>query len=1043
MRSWVIFILALWALAGGVVAALATAEARDYQLRGYVDPIQDSNLPFRVPRLGVNVALEQYTTDELNAQLDLMVAANVVWVRQDMAWADVEPQPGTSDWSLYDPIIAAVADRPSLHLILVLRDAPAWARDARAQAHPTAPPANPADFAVFAGAVAGRYGNVVDHYQVWDEPNLREAWGMLDPRPAGYATLLSKAYTTIHAADPGATVIAAALAPTTETGPHNLNEWDFLEQLYRLGAGTAFDAVGAKPYGFATAPDDRRVALDTLNFSRVVRLREIMVKYGDGHKAIWGSNWGWNSLPPGWAGAPSIWGGVDAETRIRYTLAALNRAEREWPWLAGMTLHHWQPDAPADDPIWGFALVWQDDEPTTLLTALAEQFNAPVVATNGLYPPDTPYATYQGVWTFGDLGADIGWLNDSRLSFRFTGDSVALVVREGDYVAYLYPQVNGAAPNALPRDNQGNAYIVLTSPRLTPAQGTVLVSDNLPDGTHTLTAVADRGWDRWILAGYAVSAGNMAAPYNRQIALAWFTSALAALAVVVSARQVDWRPLFAPLGHIGRSLRWGVNVALALTTSGVLLATMMLAWGWGEASLLRREGISLGLSVLTAGLLYVSPLWVLSVVAALVLLWLFYHRLDVGLLLVLLWAPFFLFPVQLYLYAFPMAELLLLIAFAAWGLRGKVQLARGYRAGTLRPLPPSASITDYGMVAFGAVALASLTWATYLDPALTELRVMVVEPLLFYAMLRTTIHDQNSLRRLVDGLLVSGLLVAAIGLGMYAFGAGIITAEGGAKRLAGVYGSPNNTALWLGRTLPLALAYLLLMRGRRRGLALAVLSVGGVALALTQSAGALFIGVPLALAAVLLLSLRRRAVLPLIGLGLVGGVAVLLLLRYPRFAQLLDFSSGTNFFRLRVWESAVNIIRDYPLTGLGLDQFLYAFRGTYILPDAWQEPDLSHPHNFLLDFWTRLGLAGVLVFVWLQVAFWRRVQFVYRHLRQHPERLALCIGVAGAMVNLLAHGLVDNSVFVNDLALLFAFMLAAVQVPPDVTPPEDNSHAPH
>jgi hypothetical protein len=33
-------------------------------------------------------------------------------------------------------------------------------------------------------------------------------------------------------------------------------------------------------------------------------------------------------------------------------------------------------------------------------------------------------------------------------------------------------------------------------------------------------------------------------------------------------------------------------------------------------------------------------------------------------------------------------------------------------------------------------------------------------------------------------------------------------------------------------------------------------------------------------------------------------------------------------------------------------------------------------------------------------------------------------GTAGAMVNLLAHGLVDNSVYVNDLALVFALLLA-------------------
>ena len=39
---------------------------------------------------------------------------------------------------------------------------------------------------------------------------------------------------------------------------------------------------------------------------------------------------------------------------------------------------------------------------------------------------------------------------------------------------------------------------------------------------------------------------------------------------------------------------------------------------------------------------------------------------------------------------------------------------------------------------------------------------------------------------------------------------------------------------------------------------------------------------------------------------------------------------------------------------VGLDNFLYAYRGRYILDAAWQEPNLNHPHNIVLDFATRL-----------------------------------------------------------------------------------------
>ncbi len=121
------------------------------------------------------------------------------------------------------------------------------------------------------------------------------------------------------------------------------------------------------------------------------------------------------------------------------------------------------------------------------------------------------------------------------------------------------------------------------------------------------------------------------------------------------------------------------------------------------------------------------------------------------------------------------------------------------------------------------------------------------------------------------------------------------------------------------------------------------------------------------------------------------------------------------------------MIRDHPLTGIGLDQFLYLFRGAYISPDAWQEPNLSHPHNILLDFWLRLGIAGVALLLWIQLLFWTRARQLYQRFREtDPLLFALTVGLMGSMVNLLAHGLVDNSVFVSDLAYVFMLLLALV-----------------
>jgi O-antigen ligase len=199
------------------------------------------------------------------------------------------------------------------------------------------------------------------------------------------------------------------------------------------------------------------------------------------------------------------------------------------------------------------------------------------------------------------------------------------------------------------------------------------------------------------------------------------------------------------------------------------------------------------------------------------------------------------------------------------------------------------------------------------------------------------------------------------------------------------------------------------------------------AIVLSQSAGALLLGVPVSIAVVLILALGKRGTFAVSGLAVVGMAVFLLALRSARFARILNFNEGTSFFRLRVWQSTVQMILDHPLTGLGLDQFLYAYRGRYILPDAWQEPNLSHPHNVLLDFWVRLGILGLIVFLWIQAIFWRQSLRLYRAIRNsiipEPLTLALVIGMAGSMSNLLAHGLVDNSVYVNDLVYVFMLLL--------------------
>ena len=1038
MRHFVLLLISFLLVIGSLVATIGTLQLRNHELRGYVDPTNDPSLPFMAPRPGVNVDLLQHDVESQGQHLARIAASGFVWVRQFINWDEIEPSQGQFHWSQADRFVAELRGFPDIEPVFVITNTPKWAR----VTHPsvevtvTGPPASLADFAEFVGAFAGRYGDVIDYYQIWDEPNLDDAWGLLHPRPAEYVAILDVAQRAIRAADPSSTIIAAALAPTTETGGQNISDFRYLDAMYQLGAADMMDIVAAKPYGFDSSPLDRVVDESVLNFSRVVGLREIMLKHDDAQTPIWASHWGWNSLPDDWSGDPSIWGSVTADEQILYTVQAFDRAHRELPWLGAMILHQWQPSASGDSAQWGFSLLRQDGSPSALLHAI-QSYDFPERAENGLFHARSKFARYSGVWQFSELGADIGWLetSDSRLEFDFYGSDLAMLLREDNYVAFLYPTVDGEQANATANDSDGNSYIFLRSNSHGPELNLAPVVKNLNLTSHILSAVADRGWDHWSIVGYAVSSGNLSSLYDRQIALGVVATLLSLPVFLMAVAVSPWRRWIPAVSFVLAGISASAHLALSGVTSVVMMFGLLFTWTSQRPTIIVRDEVNILLALATGGVLYLSPGALLSIVAALILFVLIYQRLENGLALTIFWAPFFLSPVQLYQYGIPMVEVMLLITTAAAVLRCLVWLGIQYQMeNSAYPWTATWRIKeikaiDLGLAALGIIAVFSLSWTRYDSFAITELRTLILEPLLFYALLRAVRPSKSVLLRWAAALVIAGLVVSVIGLLRYFTSDAVILAEGGARRLIAVYGSPNNVGLLLGRTIPLALAFALAALGMRFRLAAAMaVIVMGITALLTQSLGAILLGLPAGVTIVLLGRYRLKAFMPLLGLSVVGALGFALLTRVTaRFANILDISQGTTFIRLRLWESAIEIIRDHPIRGLGLDQFLYVYSGEYVRPDAIWDLDLSHPHNFILDFWIRLTIAGPVIFVFVQIAYWRHAAAALGRFRdQDPICFALTLGLMGSMAALLAHGLIDNSVFVIDLAFIFAFQLAAI-----------------
>lgn len=357
----------------------------DSSLQPSVATADGAGLPFA----GVTIDLAAYAPHDRPAALAGLAESGFGWVRQRFDWGALEPQPDVFAWEEADAWIDEIVSADLVPLV-VLDGSPAWARPAQDRGsgdNPFAPPADPSSLAQFAAAFADRYGDRVQFYQVWDEPNIAPHWGNRHIEPVAYAQLLQVTAAAIRAADPDAVIAAAALAPTNDRGHTAIDEVYFWQRLLAAGAVDAFDAIAIQPFGFGRAPTSPQpraeeaeffektwLLPDTLRFQRALMLRRALVSMGLGHKPIWAVRSGWNRLPN------ATWGAVTAQEQARYAVAAYATAWKQWPWLAALG---WAIDQPAivmDDPAWGFSLHDSNCVPAPVLSALQEWLAAPRAA---------------------------------------------------------------------------------------------------------------------------------------------------------------------------------------------------------------------------------------------------------------------------------------------------------------------------------------------------------------------------------------------------------------------------------------------------------------------------------------------------------------------------------------------------------------------------------------------------------------------------------------------------------------------------------------
>ncbi len=479
-------------------------------------PIQHNGVnPF-----GINTFLQQEVeVSKREQQVRLIAEAGFHWLRQEFPWADIEISGKgnfedcrnaaasggcISAWEKYDNLVA-LAEQYELEMLVRLSSPPSWSRadgDARGA---FAPPDNIGDFADYAEAVARRYAGRLRYYQIWNEPNIFPEWGDQPADPEAYTRLLCAAHARLKSVDPAIVVVAAPLAPTNPLGLVNaatnaaaeLNDFVYLQRMYQAGAGACFDVMSVQGYGLGSGPTDQRLRPLQFNYARNLFIRDLMVKNGDSHKAIWIAEVNWNAAPEA---IPSIFGRVTEVQQARYAPLAYERAQAEWPWVGANFFWFFKraSDTEKDQAWYYFRMAEPDFTLLPVYQTMKDYLATARVIYPGWFQEDHWAVEWRGDWkvvhddryTFGKAKMSEG---QASLRFTFEGSEVVLLAAGPDAGASEAcagePRSGSLSPpcGALEvRVNGGSPSTFNLQPEIT----RLPLARSLPAGRHTVEVVA-------------------------------------------------------------------------------------------------------------------------------------------------------------------------------------------------------------------------------------------------------------------------------------------------------------------------------------------------------------------------------------------------------------------------------------------------------------------------------------------------------------------------------------------------------------------------
>lgn len=306
----------------------------------------------------------------------------------------------------------------------------------------------------------------------------------------------------------------------------------------------------------------------------------------------------------------------------------------------------------------------------------------------------------------------------------------------------------------------------------------------------------------------------------------------------------------------------------------------------------------------------------------------------------------------------------------------------------------------------------------------------------FFLVTADYIRTSRQIKRFFWIVFTVCIIEALIGLMQY-------IASGTKVAASGTYVNPNHLAGLLVLTIPLCLGYLLYLYSKHG----TVISRWGGNIRLPVSSHLIMYFATILMAISLILARSRGAILSfgvalfffyiLVSRGrksnstkwLLGSFIVIILIYsvWIGLDPVIDkFSDTTRELpnRTYIWKDSMNMIRDFPIFGVGLGNFSLAY--TLYKEKAYWPHVYDHAHNDYIELATETGVIGFILIFWALIAFFRKVIADGKDLSPNsdPLRYYILLGAISGMFGMFAHTITEFTFQIPSNAYYFTFLLA-------------------